>query len=211
MKYLTASILYLFCVPAMAQSLEEYLQLIPHEGPIVDWAEILSDYQEDELAQLMESDTRGGVEYALVTVPLPLEMEPLALADQLRQAWEVGGDEGKNGLLILITTHAKANAVYLSAGEEVKHGLSEKNLAGIQKKYLEYDIQRGAIYAGLKSGIKMLKASYHDYEKGTRRTWLWIGGTFVIMTLAGIGMLRRGMTVSQYGGISQKNIRGPLW
>ncbi|HAA16403.1 MAG TPA: hypothetical protein DCE41_33745 [Cytophagales bacterium] len=196
----------LFAHFTTAQSLKEYISLIPPTGPIMDNAGLLTDKEETELLSFMRVSDEHPLTYQVVTVSTLAGYPPEDMAQEMRETWEIGGSDGKIGVLILVAPHERE--VYISTGKIAQRGLPDVQLQRILDIHMFPKFKRDNYLAGLRAGIRMMKASYNDEYYTKRSIWIAISLSFVGIVFFGLILIRKGYRVTDFGSHSSSGSSG---
>ncbi|HAA16398.1 MAG TPA: hypothetical protein DCE41_33720 [Cytophagales bacterium] len=158
---------------ALAQDLDEYLIRFPYRGTVSDFAFVLNDTEEIRLQQQADSLSQTGrIRYALCTVTTLAGFSPKEVTARLRETWELGGSNGKNGVLILLAQSERK--LYVSTGSMVKHRLPNDTVQQIVNDYILPWFRGNQYYKGLTYGLaKLHAASQPTLNYSSDRTMPW--------------------------------------
>ena len=156
MKYLslklTLGLWALFCLGAAAQSEPRFPEPLPGDVPVNDYAEVLSEKQEQRLNQFLTgyADTTS-TQIVVVTIQSLGGEDPNLYAAELGQQWGVGQGKADNGLIMLLAMEERKVAI------QNGYGLEPYLTDAKTKMVIENDMipafRKEQYYEGVKNGV----------------------------------------------------------
>ena len=205
MKAFLFSMLLLSSGASLAQTMEEYAaKYLPYDR-VNDYGHLLTRTEENRLTQLLEQiSAEDRTEWAICVVPGFGGHKRQDLAKTMHGYWRFG----ERQYSVLIVYGVKEQKVTMSLGSWSAKRFPRDNPLSILSEQMAPDIIQKDYYAALYDGVEALYSHMQKTPKDSPTNYLpWvIGITFFVMLVPGIFMLRRGMRVGQYGGISQKRV-----
>jgi uncharacterized protein len=141
--------LCLFLPLVLAPSLQEVPR---NDGWVTDQADLLTDAQEAELEDLMESYRTGsGHELALLTVKTLAGRPIEELALETARAWDIGGKEAHDGALLVIASEDKK--MRFEVGRGLEGTLTDATSGRIIRDVIAPAFREGRFYEGIREGL----------------------------------------------------------
>jgi uncharacterized protein len=156
MKYLslklTLGLWALFCLGAAAQSEPRFPEPLPGDVPVNDYAEVLSEKQEQRLNQFLTgyADTTS-TQIVVVTIQSLGGEDPNLYAAELGQQWGVGQGKADNGLIMLLAMEERKVAIQNGYGLEPY--LTDAKTKMVIEKDMIPAFRKEQYYEGVKNGV----------------------------------------------------------
>ncbi|MFO8099982.1 MAG: TPM domain-containing protein [Salinibacter sp.] len=139
-------------------------------GPVLDRADLLSNADQQRLAQKLSAfeDTTST---AIVVVTLPtLDGAPISdYAFELGRAWGVGQEDKDNGVVVLVSEGDRE--VFIATGYGVEGALPDAIANRIVETVMTPAFRKGQFYAGLDRGTDaIIQATRGEFDASARRS-----------------------------------------
>ena len=220
MKYLSLKLALalgaFFCLGAAAQNEERFPEPLPGDVPVNDYAEVLTERQEQRLNKFLTgyADTTS-TQIVVVTMQSLGGEDPNLYAAELGQQWGVGQGKADNGLVMLLAMEERKVAIQNGYGLEPY--LTDAKTKMVIEKDMLPAFRQEQYYEGVKNGViqvvRILQGSFDGSGggRGKERGPL----SYVPLALLGLVMIyllfkRRGGGGGRGSGY-RRGMAGGIW
>jgi len=158
---LSLTVILLLSISSFAGDFPDY------KGVVNDYEEVLSEKQEKGLTKIIEkNEVKNNVKIILVSTKTYTPAKDFrTYIFGLFGHWKMNAENGKNGVLILVSKNQKD--LKIIPGKNVKVMFGDREIKDVVENVMTPKIILGKHYVGLKKGIKSMVKTIKNFNKAT--------------------------------------------